>query len=229
MVKPTKLYARLQSRRPHRSLPSAISSDFWRRPVSSISARVGSHHHYVHPDVPEVLTVQPDGKDAKRYQVTKIDCYCPRVRIEHRPMMRPALSYQPVLVGRGRAAGSRTFPDLRYCSAHGDTPAEAVAKRAGCDPGLARGRRAIAACLVPEPRYRAQRRLRNRSSGAPVEPRMIRKLKSGSIASIRARRTRRPASAATSAPSPPARRPRSTSARSSISSGTEAGGGGEKR
>jgi predicted RNA binding protein YcfA (HicA-like mRNA interferase family) len=29
----------------------------------------GSHRHYVHPVVPEVLTVQPDRKDAKRYQV----------------------------------------------------------------------------------------------------------------------------------------------------------------
>jgi predicted RNA binding protein YcfA (HicA-like mRNA interferase family) len=33
---------------------------------------VGSHRHYVHPDVPEVLTVQPDGKEAKRYQVRKL-------------------------------------------------------------------------------------------------------------------------------------------------------------
>lgn len=29
----------------------------------------GSHRQYVHPAVPFVLTVQPDGKDAKRYQV----------------------------------------------------------------------------------------------------------------------------------------------------------------
>ena len=32
----------------------------------------GSHRHYVHPDVPHVLTVQPDGKDAKRYQVRRL-------------------------------------------------------------------------------------------------------------------------------------------------------------
>ena len=32
----------------------------------------GSHRHYVHPDVPWVLTVQPDGKDAKRYQVRRL-------------------------------------------------------------------------------------------------------------------------------------------------------------
>nr|WP_315380194.1 type II toxin-antitoxin system HicA family toxin [uncultured Sphingomonas sp.] len=29
----------------------------------------GSHRQYVHPATPFVLTVQPDGKDAKRYQV----------------------------------------------------------------------------------------------------------------------------------------------------------------
>jgi predicted RNA binding protein YcfA (HicA-like mRNA interferase family) len=32
----------------------------------------GSHRHYVHPKVPWVLTVQPDGKDAKRYQVRRL-------------------------------------------------------------------------------------------------------------------------------------------------------------
>jgi predicted RNA binding protein YcfA (HicA-like mRNA interferase family) len=32
----------------------------------------GSHRHYVHPRVPWVLTVQPDGKDAKRYQVRRL-------------------------------------------------------------------------------------------------------------------------------------------------------------
>ncbi len=29
----------------------------------------GSHRQYVHPVVPFVLTIQPDGKEAKRYQV----------------------------------------------------------------------------------------------------------------------------------------------------------------
>lgn len=33
----------------------------------------GSHRHYVHPAVPQVLTVQPDRKDAKRYQVRLLD------------------------------------------------------------------------------------------------------------------------------------------------------------
>jgi predicted RNA binding protein YcfA (HicA-like mRNA interferase family) len=30
---------------------------------------VGSHRHYVHPEVARPLPIQPDGKDAKRYQV----------------------------------------------------------------------------------------------------------------------------------------------------------------
>ena len=29
----------------------------------------GSHRHYVHADVPTVLTINPDGKSAHRYQV----------------------------------------------------------------------------------------------------------------------------------------------------------------
>jgi len=32
----------------------------------------GSHRHYVHPKVPWVMTVQPSGKDAKRYQVRRL-------------------------------------------------------------------------------------------------------------------------------------------------------------
>ena len=31
----------------------------------------GSHHHYVHPDVPTILTVLPDGKGVKAYQVRR--------------------------------------------------------------------------------------------------------------------------------------------------------------
>jgi len=30
---------------------------------------VGSHRQYVHPNVPRAFPVQPEGKDAKRYQV----------------------------------------------------------------------------------------------------------------------------------------------------------------
>jgi predicted RNA binding protein YcfA (HicA-like mRNA interferase family) len=29
----------------------------------------GSHHLFVHPDIPEILNLQPDGKQAKPYQI----------------------------------------------------------------------------------------------------------------------------------------------------------------
>lgn len=29
----------------------------------------GSHHLFVHPDVPEVLNLQPEGRQAKAYQI----------------------------------------------------------------------------------------------------------------------------------------------------------------
>lgn len=32
----------------------------------------GSHHIYVHPKVPRPFPVQPEGKDAKRYQVREL-------------------------------------------------------------------------------------------------------------------------------------------------------------
>lgn len=35
----------------------------------TLDRTVGSHRQYVHPEVPRSLPVQPEGKDAKRYQV----------------------------------------------------------------------------------------------------------------------------------------------------------------
>jgi predicted RNA binding protein YcfA (HicA-like mRNA interferase family) len=32
----------------------------------------GSHRHYVHPKIPFVLTINPDGKHAHRYQVRRL-------------------------------------------------------------------------------------------------------------------------------------------------------------
>ena len=31
-----------------------------------------SHRHYLHPQIPSILTVQPERKDAKRYQVRRL-------------------------------------------------------------------------------------------------------------------------------------------------------------
>ncbi len=33
---------------------------------------VGSHRHYRHPTVPFVVTINPDGKDAHRYQIRRL-------------------------------------------------------------------------------------------------------------------------------------------------------------
>lgn len=71
MVNASKLYRRLVSD------PSQIIAfrDF-ERLLTACGFRhertTGSHRHYLHPAVPRVLTVQPDRKDAKRYQVRRL-------------------------------------------------------------------------------------------------------------------------------------------------------------
>jgi predicted RNA binding protein YcfA (HicA-like mRNA interferase family) len=68
MVRIYKLYAQLLS--DHRA--TLTFRDF-ERLLEAFGFRLdrtkGSHRQYVHPAVPFVLTVQPDGKNAKRYQV----------------------------------------------------------------------------------------------------------------------------------------------------------------
>lgn len=68
MVRISRLYAQLLND-PRATLPFR---DF-ERLLEAFGFRLdrtkGSHRQYVHPAVPFVLTVQPDGKDAKRYQV----------------------------------------------------------------------------------------------------------------------------------------------------------------
>lgn len=68
MVKPSKLYAALLEN-PNRVM---AFRDFERLLVAFgfVHKRTrGSHKSYRHPRVPEVLTVQPAGKDAEPYQV----------------------------------------------------------------------------------------------------------------------------------------------------------------
>lgn len=70
MTKPSKLYASL------RDDPSQVISfrDFERLLSAfgfSHRRTTGSHRHYRHPDVPDILTVNA-GRDAKRYQVRKL-------------------------------------------------------------------------------------------------------------------------------------------------------------
>lgn len=70
MTNPAKLYERLMT------APGALISfrDFERllRAFGFEHDRtVGSHRHYVHPQIPRSLPIQPAGKDAKRYQVAQ--------------------------------------------------------------------------------------------------------------------------------------------------------------
>lgn len=68
MVDASKLYRRLASN------PSQIITfrDFERLLDAAgfvLKRRKGSHRSYRHPLIPKVLTIQPKGKDAQRYQV----------------------------------------------------------------------------------------------------------------------------------------------------------------
>jgi predicted RNA binding protein YcfA (HicA-like mRNA interferase family) len=68
MTKPSKLYEQLLAN------PSVIISfrDFERMLEAfgwEYKRTKGSHRTYAHPNVPVVLTINPDGKSARRYQV----------------------------------------------------------------------------------------------------------------------------------------------------------------
>lgn len=68
MTKPDKLYQQLLS-----STSRSISFRDFERLLRAfgfeLDRTVGSHRQYVHPAIPRAFPVQPDGKDAKRYQV----------------------------------------------------------------------------------------------------------------------------------------------------------------
>jgi predicted RNA binding protein YcfA (HicA-like mRNA interferase family) len=68
LVKSARLYQRLLDN------PSQLIAfrDFERLLTAfgfAVDRTVGSHRQYVHPRLPRPLPVQPEGKDAKRYQV----------------------------------------------------------------------------------------------------------------------------------------------------------------
>lgn len=68
MVRISRLYAQLLND-PRATLPFRDFERLLEAFGFSLDRTKGSHRQYVHPAVPFVLTVQPDGKDAKRYQV----------------------------------------------------------------------------------------------------------------------------------------------------------------
>ncbi len=71
MTKPDKLYQQLLS-----STSRTISFRDFERLLRAfgfeLDRTVGSHHHYVHPNVPPILTINPGRSDAKRYQVRRL-------------------------------------------------------------------------------------------------------------------------------------------------------------
>ena len=71
MTKPDKLYQQLLA-----STSRTISFRDFERLLRALGfaldRTVGSHRHYVHPNVPPVLTINSDGPDAKRYQVRRL-------------------------------------------------------------------------------------------------------------------------------------------------------------
>lgn len=71
MVKPSKLYEALLT-----STARTVSFRDFERLLEAfgftLARTIGSHRQYVHPKVPRPFPVQPDGKDAKRYQVREL-------------------------------------------------------------------------------------------------------------------------------------------------------------
>ena len=83
MTKPGKLYQQLLS-----SSSRSISFRDFERLLRAfgfeLDRTVGSHRQYIHPDIPRAFPVQPDGKDAQRYQVREflelVERYALRMR-----------------------------------------------------------------------------------------------------------------------------------------------------
>jgi predicted RNA binding protein YcfA (HicA-like mRNA interferase family) len=66
MTKPLKIYQRLLADRSllvsFRDLERLLEAFGW-----SLKRIKGSHRHYYHPQVPNILTINPDGASAHRY------------------------------------------------------------------------------------------------------------------------------------------------------------------
>lgn len=71
MTKPERLYALLL----HSTARSVKFRDF-RGLLRAFGFKLdrihGSHHHYTHPRIPFVMTINPDGADAHRYQLRRL-------------------------------------------------------------------------------------------------------------------------------------------------------------
>lgn len=71
MTKPSKLYEQLRSN-PSRVIDFRDFERMLRAFGFELERTAGSHRQYVHPAILRPFPVQPDGKDAKRYQVRQL-------------------------------------------------------------------------------------------------------------------------------------------------------------
>lgn len=112
----------------------------------------GSHHIFVHPDIPTLLNLQDVGGHAKPYQVRQF----PRLveRYDLRPPGQRMSDYHINLFYSDEDGGYiADIPDLDACSAFGSTPQEALTEVLRAKEGwiaTARDR----GIPVPKPRYR---------------------------------------------------------------------------
>ena len=115
-------------------------------------ARVnGSHHIYLHPRVPRPMNVQRVGRDAKPYQVRQLRDMIKQFGLNS--MTEPANRYAIVVSWSEEDGGwIADVPDLKSCSAFGNTREEAVAEVGiAIDAWLAAAREA--GLPIPEPRF----------------------------------------------------------------------------
>lgn len=91
-------------------------------------ARVsGSHHIYLHPKVPRPMNIQRAGKDAKPYQIRQLRDIIREFGLIS--MAEPANRYAIVVSWSDQDGGwIADVPDLKSCSAFGNTREDAVAE-----------------------------------------------------------------------------------------------------
>lgn len=113
----------------------------------------GSHHIFIHPQINQLLNLQPGpGGDAKPYQIREFLSYFEDYELK----MGPKMSDYHINVFWSDEDGCyvAAIPDLRGCSAFGDSPEQAVrevqvAKQLWIEAARSKG------IAIPEPTYRA--------------------------------------------------------------------------
>jgi predicted RNase H-like HicB family nuclease/predicted RNA binding protein YcfA (HicA-like mRNA interferase family) len=112
----------------------------------------GSHRQFGHPAVAQVLSIQPQGKDATSYQIAQlIHRYRCRLRPDIGRVMLPHYHVN-IFWHEPDDCWVADAPDLKSCSVFGQTPVEAVAGvQIAIDGWLAAAHELGIA--IPEPSY----------------------------------------------------------------------------